>query len=244
MTSSLLDPCTGESLDAGPVGRRLQGASGPTRHHQPNTQDRSLMIRAGPGTDNEAFPEAETNKLAVPRSGSISLRQLARYEAGDQQPVLSAAVALADALGISMDELAGKVSYGLDLSGDWWCAWQTWKDGAPRIDTHPLEVHQQGEVLQLNAERAVPVAEGSYRWRGELRLWDNEALIGWYRSTDAAVRSKGTLYLSLHQHGTYAWGRWVGMSYDGPVVSGWGAIARTEDQAHQVVLDLIKSEPS
>jgi hypothetical protein len=77
-----------------------------------------------------------------------------------------------------------------------------------------------------------------YRWRGELRLWDNEALIGWYRSTDAAVRSKGTLYLALHQHGTYAWGRWVGMSYDGPVVSGWGAIARTEDQAHQVVLDL------
>jgi hypothetical protein len=146
---------------------------------------------------------------------------------------------LADALGISMDELAGKVTYGLDLSGDWWCAWQTWKDGAPRVDTHPLEVHQRGEVLQLNAERAVPISEGSYRWRGELRLWDNEALIGWYRSTDAAVRSKGTLYLALHQHGTYAWGRWVGMSYDGPVVSGWGAIARTEDQAHQVVLDLI-----
>jgi hypothetical protein len=48
-------------------------------------------------------------------------------------------------------------------------------------------------VLQLNAERAVPVAEGSYRWRGESRLWDNEAHI-------------------------------VGMSYDGPVVTGWGAV--------------------
>jgi Glyoxalase-like domain len=46
------------------------------------------------------------------------------------------------------------------------------------------------------------------------------------------VRSKGTLYLALHQDGTYAWGRWVGMSYDGPIVTGWGAIARTEDQAH------------
>jgi transcriptional regulator with XRE-family HTH domain len=135
------------------------------------------------------------SQAELAKKAGVSLRQLARYEAGDQQPVLSAAVALADALGISMDELAGKVTYGLDLSGDWWCAWQTWKD--------------------------------------------NEALIGWYRSTDAAVRSKGTLYLSLHQHGTYAWGRWVGMTYDGPVVSGWGAIARTEDQAHQVVLDLI-----
>jgi hypothetical protein len=29
------------------------------------------------------------------------------------------------------------------------------------------------------------------------------------------------------------------MSDDDPVVSGWGAIARTEDQAHQVVADLI-----
>jgi hypothetical protein len=95
---------------------------------------------------------------------------------------------------------------------------------------------------QHNGERALPVAEGSYRWRGELRLWDNEALIGWYRSTDAAVCSKGSLYLALHPHGTYAWGRWVGMSYDGEVVTGWGAIARTEDEAHRVVKDLTSTE--
>ncbi|HEX8134351.1 MAG TPA: helix-turn-helix transcriptional regulator [Actinomycetes bacterium] len=184
------------------------------------------------------------SQAQLAKAAGVSLRQLSRYEAGEQQPVLSAAVALADALGISIAQLAGKVSYDLDLSGDWWCAWQTWKDGAPRVDTHPLEVHQRGELLQLDAERAVPVAEGSYRWRGELRLWDNEALIGWYRSTDAAVRSKGAMYLALHPHGTHAWGRWVGMSYDGPVVTGWGAMARSEDQAHQVVVDLIKSERS
>jgi phage terminase Nu1 subunit (DNA packaging protein) len=103
-----------------------------------------------------------------------------------------------------------------------------------------MEVHQRGELLQLDADRAVPVEEGSYRWRGELRLWDNEALIGWYRSTDAAVRSKGSLYLALH--GTHAWGRWVGMSYDGAVITGWGAIARTEEEAGKVVQDLIDSE--
>src|SRR5678815_2859794 len=83
-----------------------------------------------------------SRRAALAKAAGVSLRQLARYEAGDQQPVLSAAVALADALGISMDQLAGKVTYDLDLSGDWWCAWQTWKDGAPRVDTHPLEVHQ------------------------------------------------------------------------------------------------------
>jgi hypothetical protein len=105
-------------------------------------------------------------------------------------------------------------------------------------------VHQQGELLQRDADRAVPVEEGSYAWRGELRLWDNEALLGWYRSTDAAVRSKGTMYLALHPHGTHAWGRWVGMSYDGPVVSGWGAIARTDEQVSSIVGDLIDTGKS
>lgn len=63
-----------------------------------------------------------------------------------------------------------------------------WNYGVRRVDTHTLDVHQQGDLLQLDAERAP--AEGSYRWRGELWLWDNEALMGWYRSTDGAVRSR------------------------------------------------------
>jgi transcriptional regulator with XRE-family HTH domain len=175
------------------------------------------------------------------RTAGVSVRQLARYEAGDQQPVLSAAVALADALGISLAQLAGQITHDLDLSGEWWAAWQTWKDHVPRIDTQTLEVHQRGELLQLDADRAIPVEDGSYRWRGELRLWDNEALMGWYRSTDGAVRSKGTMYLALHPHGTHASGRWVGMSYDGAVISGWGAMARSDDKARQIVQDLIDS---
>lgn len=182
------------------------------------------------------------SQTELAKSAGVSLRQLARYEAGQQQPALSAAVDLADALGISLAQLAGQVTYGLDLSGTWWCAWQTWKEGEPRIDTHPVEVHQRGELLHLDAERALPVSEGSYRWQGELRLWDNEALMGWYRSTDAAVRSKGTMYLALHPHGTHAWGRWVGMSYDGTVITGWGALARTDDDVRKVVQELIDRE--
>jgi len=44
-------------------------------------------------------------------------------------------VELANALNISLAQLAGQVSHDLDLSGNWWCAWQTSKDGVPRIDT-------------------------------------------------------------------------------------------------------------
>lgn len=182
------------------------------------------------------------SQAELAKRAGVSLRQLARYEAGEQQPVLSVAVALASALNISLAQLAGQISHELDLSGDWWCAWQTSKDGVPRVDTHPLTVHQQGEQLQLDAERAP--AEGSYSWLGELRLWDNEALMGWYRSTEGAVRSKGTMYLALHPHGEHAWGRWVGMSYDGAVVTGWGAIARTEKLSHKVVQDLINGGES
>jgi transcriptional regulator with XRE-family HTH domain len=178
------------------------------------------------------------------KAAGVHLRQIARYEAGEQQPVLSVAVALAEALGISLAELAGQITRGLDLSGDWWAAWQTWKDGAERLDVHALKAHQQGDYVQLDAHRARPLEEGSYSWRGELRLWDNEALIGWYHATDSAVRSKGTIYFALHPHGTHATGRWVGMSYDGPVITGWGAMARTEEEVRKVVQDLIDSAGS
>ena len=38
--------------------------------------------------------------------------------------------------------------------------------------------------------------------------------MGWYIADEGAVRSKGTLYFTLHQHGISATGRWVGLSYD------------------------------
>ena len=66
--------------------------------------------------------------------------------------------------------------------------------------------------------------------------------MGWYRSTDAAVRSKGTMYLVLHRHGPHAWGRWVGMSYDGAVITGWGSLARTQEHSAQIVQDLIDED--
>lgn len=182
------------------------------------------------------------SQAELAKAAGLNVRQIARYEAGEQQPVLPVAVALAEALDISLNQLAGQYADELDLSGDWWAAWQTSKDDVGRIDTHTMAVTQRGERLYVDAERARPVEEGSYRWRGELRLWDNESLIGWYRSTEGAVRSKGTIYLTLHPHGTHAWGRWVGLSYDGLVVTGWAAMAREQAQAHDAVRTLIEFE--
>lgn len=171
----------------------------------------------------------------------ISTRQVGRYEKGEDEPGLSVAVKLADVFDISLGQLVGQEHRGLDLSGQWHAAWQTWKDGSERIDVHGLGVRQEGELLWLNAERAqVSVEQGTYAWDGELRLWDNDVLIGWYVSTEAAVRSKGSIYFKLHPHGLFAAGRWVGLSYDGDIITGFGAMAREASDAEGAVRDLIE----
>lgn len=183
----------------------------------------------------------QLSQAELAEAAGVNVRQIARYEAGEQQPVLSVALSLADALEISLNQLAGRDTDELSFSGDWWASWETRKDGVPRVDTHTLEITQRGDRLYLDAARARSVVEGSYAWRGELRLWDQEALIGWYRASDTAARSKGTMYFALHPQGTHAWGRWVGLSYDGLIISGWAALAKTNELSEQTVRDLIES---
>jgi hypothetical protein len=66
--------------------------------------------------------------------------------------------------------------------------------------------------------------------------------MGWYAADDQAVRSKGTLYLLIHQHGHQIYGRWTGLSYDGPIQTGWSAIARTGEAAQQLLTKLSQNE--
>lgn len=169
----------------------------------------------------------------------VDARQIRRYEAGEQQPVLSVAAAIAEALGISLTELAGLPTHRVTLDGDWWSSWQTFKDGSEVITAQDVRFRQQGDLIQVDAlTRGIDVIDGGYLWRGELRLWDNEILMGWYAAADGAVRSKGTMYFVLHPHGISMTGRWVGLSYDGKVVTGAGAMARTEDEARALIAEL------
>jgi hypothetical protein len=76
---------------------------------------------------------------------------------------------------------------------------------------------------------------GGYHWNGELRLWDNEILMGWYAATEGSVRSKGTIYFALHPHGLQMAGRWVGLGYDDRIMTGWGSMAKTREAAEAVI---------
>lgn len=176
-------------------------------------------------------------------AAGVDRRQIRRYEAGEQQPALNVAVAIARALQISVNELAGQESQRADLTGDWWASWQTSKEAHEVITSQEVRARALSDTTYelRTITRGIDVAEGGYMWRGELRLWDNEVLMGWYVANEGAVRSKGTLYYVLHPHGIQLRGRWVGMSYDGPIQTGFAAMAHSEDEARQLI-ETLKTE--
>jgi transcriptional regulator with XRE-family HTH domain len=184
--------------------------------------------------------EAGLSQAGLAAAAGVHQRQINRYESGEQQPALNVAHRLAVALGVTLDELAGVPSDRVQLQGTWWAAWQTFNEGEQVIATQPAGLSQHGSTIQIEAlERSSENERGGYVWRGELRVWDGQILMGYYAAADGNVRSKGTMYFVLHAQGDYAHGRWVGLSYDGPVVSGYAALARSQDEAKAVMQRLL-----
>ena len=184
--------------------------------------------------------EAGLSQAGLAAAAGVHQRQINRYESGEQQPALNVAHRLAVALGVTLDELAGAPSDRIQLQGTWWAAWQTFNEGQQVIATQPVGLSQHGSTIQIEAlERSSENERGGYVWRGELRVWDGQILMGYYAAADGNVRSKGTMYFVLHAQGDYAHGRWVGLSYDGPVVSGYATLARSQDEAKAVMQRLL-----
>jgi len=51
--------------------------------------------------------------------------------------------------------------------------------------------------------------------------------MGWYAANEGSIRSKGTMYFVLHPHGLNMSGGWVGLGYDGRIMTGWAAMGQT-----------------
>ncbi len=176
--------------------------------------------------------ELGMSQAELAAAAGVDRRQIRRYEAGEQQPVLSVAVAIAHALEITVNELAGQPRHRIDLSGVWWMTWQTARGGESVVAAQEVNFAQQEELIHLETiARGLSVEAGGYHWRGELRLWDQEVLMGWYVANDGPVRSKGTLYFVLHPHGVSMTGRWVGLGFDSKIMTGWGTASRSKDEA-------------
>lgn len=179
------------------------------------------------------------------KASSLSLRQIARYESGEQQPALTAAIRMANVLGISLDELAGLEETDYDLSGLWWISFYRdfIDDDDMPIRTQAVTAIQRGQKLMLDADDVgMGDPPGSFPWRGELRIWDNEALVGWFRASETDHRDKGTLYFQLDM-GQPGIGIWTGFhSGKRRSHSGWAALGRNPNISDSLVHELVHGE--
>jgi len=52
-------------------------------------------------------------------------------------------------------------------------------------------MRQRGDNIEIIAmTRGTPLEGGGYMWRGEMKVWDYEILMGWYVADEGAVRPK------------------------------------------------------
>ncbi len=175
-------------------------------------------------------------------AAGMTERQVRRYEDPEKpaMPSLPAAYALSQALGISMRTLSGHGVPVIDVTELRFSAWQTWMDDVERVEVEALRIIQEDSFLQVTgAADPTHLDTGSYGWTGEWRLLRDRCITGWYAATDAAIISNGTVHITLHEHGHYAIGRWMGLSHDGINECGFGAVAATEDLAVKA-LDAIR----
>ena len=188
--------------------------------------------------------ELGLSQAELAKACGVHLRQIRRYENDEQQPVLTVATQLAAALGLSVAELAGEASTDARLDGTWWAAWQTFVRGEPIITSQPVALQQLGQTVRMEALEPAPEKTiEDYLWRGELRIWDGHILMGWYVATRDGVRDKGTIFFVQHSPGDFAEGRWVGNSYDGPIITGCAALARSREQALSTLERLMHGGP-
>src|SRR3954469_19869474 len=93
--------------------------------------------------------EAGLSQAGLAAAAGIHLRQIHRYESGEQQPALDVAHRLASALGVTLDELAGGSSDRVTLDGTWWAAWQTYTEGQEVVATQPVGLSQRGSTIEI-----------------------------------------------------------------------------------------------
>jgi hypothetical protein len=189
------------------------------------------------------FPDWPVEQLFKPHSGSLDFvpkpMANANAAAGSTPPTVAATPqhsVIPERSGVADDRMS---EFRSSLAGEWWACWQSWKDGQETINPQQVVLEIDTQAIRVHsASRGTSVEDGGYNWQGELQLWDNEALMGWYAANDGAVRSKGTMYFAIHRHGHSLSGRWTGLSYDGPIITGWAAMARTEDEALRILNQL------
>lgn len=144
------------------------------------------------------------------------------------------ALRLGALLGLALDEMAGQVPLGVSPTGKWFVRWQTRRRGQPVIDKHELTAVYSNGRLTLNAT-------GNYNWTGDFQIL-GESVMGTFRAVDPGrLWHKGTMYFWLDpSDGQSMIGHWVGETNEDKIGTGWGAMARSVEEADRLIAALVE----
>ena len=116
---------------------------------------------------------------------------------------------------------------------DWFAAWQAAADNEQVINIESLVIKQKGSrVAMYNKEKSPDNPKGGYKWRAKLDFAFGETLMGWYFPVKKEnITSRGIMYFAYDAQRRVLCGRWVGKAIDGPLCSGFVAIAKSPELA-------------
>lgn len=202
--------------------RRMQGSIRPRRDAE--SLDNALTA------DNEGVDMAEVirqrrqelglSQADLATAAGVDRRQIGRYEAGDAQPTLLVARALARALGITIDVLAGDPSFKQVL-GAWWMAWSS-QQAPDEVSVQAVEIRSRGMDLEIAITE--PTDSGlPADWRGPMYVTRGGGLTGMFTSEIV----NGSLVLDWAEASLA--GLWVALPGRHGFDSGLVALGRTRE---------------
>jgi hypothetical protein len=130
----------------------------------------------------------------------------------------------------------------VDVTGEWYVAWQASVERMQCINTERLEMKQLGQdVMVRNLERAPENLKGGYLWSAEMQFFQGRYLMGWYFPLPTErTTSKGIMFFSYHAAQRLFYGKWVGASYDGDLCNGFAVISNDRERSKAELLKLLK----
>lgn len=133
----------------------------------------------------------------------------------------------------------------INISGDWYAAWQTSINNQQLINTESLKIVQKGkQVIVYNCERAPENPIGGYLWSAKLQFYQGRNLMGWYFPLKSENNtSKGIMYMAYFSQRKEFYGKWVGSGYDGELEVGFLVFAQTRDNAKKQLEELVQKHP-